>query len=91
MEVKQLNVELNWTHVGQYHAYGDTYRECEIHTPDILEDNEVLLLVQEKHKLPKEEWKVKSQNDIMVYFRGWYTIDKTDYGYKYIGCEPYDD
>ena len=46
--------------------------------------------VHQTVKLPKEEWQ-KGTGDIMVYFTGWYTITKTDYGYKYIGCEPYTD
>lgn len=90
MEAKQLNAEVKWTHSGQYHAYGDTFRECEIHTPDTLEESDILLLVGNGNKLPKEEWK-KHTGDIMIYFTGWYTITKTDYGYKYIGCEPYTD
>jgi hypothetical protein len=90
MEIKQLNAELKWTHCGQKHAYGDTFRECEIHTPDTLEENDILLLVGNGHKLPKAEWQ-KNTDDISIYFGGWYTITKTEYGYKYIGCEPYTD
>lgn len=90
METKQLNVELKWTHAGQYRPYGDTFRECEIHTPDTLEDSTILNLVHNGHKLPKEEWQ-KNTGDAMIYFTGWYTITKTDYGYKYVGCEPYTD
>ena len=90
MEIKQLNAELKWTHCGQKHAYGDTFRECEIHTPDVLEENDILLLVGNGHKLPKAEWQ-KNTDDISIYFGGWYTITKTEYGYKYIGCEPYTD
>lgn len=90
MEIKQLNVELKWTHCGQRHAYGDTFRECEIHTPDVLKENDILLLVGNGHKLPKAEWQ-KNTGDISIYFGGWYTITKTEYGYKYVGCEPYTD
>jgi len=90
MEIKQLNAELKWTHCGQKHAYGDTFRECEIHTPDTLKENDILLLVGNGHKLPKAEWQ-KNTDDISIYFGGWYTITKTEYGYKYIGCEPYTD
>ena len=46
MEVTQVNAVLNWTHVGQYRPYGDTFRECEIHTPDVLEESDILLLVK---------------------------------------------
>ena len=90
MEIKQLNAELKWTHCGQKHAYGDTFRECEIHTPDVLEENDILLLVGNGHKLPKAEWK-ENNDDMSIYFGGWYTITKTEYGYKYVGCEPYTD
>ncbi len=90
MEVKQIHAELKWTHAGQYHPYGDTYRECEIHTNEDIPEKDILLLVKNGSKLPKEEWQ-KGTGDIMVYFTGWYTITKTDYGYKYIGCEPYTD
>lgn len=91
METVQINAELKWTHVGQYHPYGDTFRECEIHTPDTLSEEDILFLVQEIHKLPKQLWEIKSKDDIYVYFTGWYTITKTSYGYKYVGCEPYTD
>ena len=90
METKQLNVELKWTHCGQYHPYGDTFRECEIHTNEDIPEKDILLLVKNGSKLPKEEWQ-KGTGDIGVYFAGWYTITKTNYGYKYIGCEPYTD
>lgn len=90
MEIKQLNCELKWTHAGQYRRYGDTFRECEIHTPDTIDEKDILLLVRNGNKLPKEEWD-KGVGDINTYFRGWYTITKTDYGYKYVGCEPYTD
>jgi hypothetical protein len=90
MKVTQVKAVLNWTHVGQYRPYGDTFRECEIHTPDVLEESDILILVNNGRKLPKEEWK-KQYDDINAYFRGWYTITKTEYGYKYVGCEPYTD
>lgn len=90
MEIKQLNCELKWTHAGQYRPYGDTFRECEIHTPDIIDERDILLLVGNENKLPKEVWSNNAGN-IMTYFKGWYTIEKTSYGYKYVGCEPYTD
>ena len=86
----ETNVELKWTHTGQYRPYGDTFRECEIHTPDVLKEDDILLLVDNRGKLPKKEWEERTLN-MMEYFRGWYTITKTPYGYKYVGCEPYTD
>ena len=90
MKLTKINATLYWTHVGQYRPYGDTFRECEIYTPDTLDKKNILELVHNNGKLPKEEWQ-KGTGDIMVYFTGWYTITKTDYGYKYTGCEPYTD
>ena len=80
---------VKWTHAGQYRPYGDTFRECEIYTDSPLSEEEILSLAKNGSKLPKEEW--KKSNDICIYFTGWYTITKTDYGYKYVGCEPYTD
>ena len=34
--------EVKHVHSGQYHAYGDTFRECEIHTPDTLDEKDIL-------------------------------------------------
>lgn len=48
-------------------------------------------MVSNGSKLPKEEWEKTHLNSACIYFRGWYTIEKTNYGYKYIGCEPYTD
>jgi hypothetical protein len=90
MEVKQLNVELKWVHCGQKHAYGDSHYECEIHTPDVMEEKELLLLVNNGNRLPYEEWRLHTGN-AEVYFRGYYTLEKTTYGYYYHGVYPYDD
>ena len=88
---KQIECTLNWVHSGQYHPYGDTFRECEIHTNEIIDEKDILIMVNNGSKLPKEEWKKNHLNSACIYFRGWYTIEKTNYGYKYIGCEPYTD
>jgi hypothetical protein len=90
MEAKQINAELKWTHCGQKHAYGDSHYECEIHTKEELEEKDILLLVNNGRRLPKEEWQ-KRHGDINEYFRGYYTITKTTYGYFYHGVYPYDD
>lgn len=81
---------LNWIHVGQYRPYGDTYRVCEVHTNEQLSDSDILNLVNEHHKLPKEEFD-KGCSSMAQYFAGWYTVERTEYGYLYTGCEPYDD
>ena len=88
--MKHLNVELKWTHAGQYHPYGGTYRICEIHTPDLIEENDILLLVGNGKKLSKDVFDSKKLT-MLEYFTGYYTIEKTDYGYLYTGVEPYCD
>lgn len=90
MEATQINVECKWGKCGQDHAYGDTHRRCEIHTKQELTNAEILNLVNEHHKLPKEEFD-KGGLTMAQYFCGYYTIEKTTYGYFYHGIEPYDD
>ena len=53
-------------------------------------DDEILDITKEKGRLPYEEWK-KRRNNISDYFKGYYTIEKTNYGYLYHGVYPYDD
>ena len=87
----QPECTLNWVHSGQYRPYGDTFKECEIHTNDSMKEKDLLLLVNNGSKLPKVEWDKHKFNSAAVYFQGWYTLEKTYYGYKYVGCEPYTD
>lgn len=89
METKQINAELNWVHVGQYNAYGDTHRICEITTNEKLDESVILSLVGNGSKLPEDKW--KNAGDATVYFRGYYTLKKTNYGYLYHAVEPYCD
>ena len=53
-------------------------------------DSEILSITKEEGRLPYEEWK-KRRNNINDYFKGYYTIEKTSYGYLYKGVYPYDD
>ena len=84
-----INVELKWTHCGQIHAYGDSHYDCELHTKQELSEKDILRLVGE-NRLPYEEWR-KRMGNMDDYFKGYYTITKTDYGYFYHGVYPYDD
>lgn len=91
MECKQIEAELKWIESGQRHPYGDMFYTCEIHTTQELTDEDILDLTKEKGRLPYEEWKVRGANSFDDYFKGYYTIEKTDYGYLYKGVYPYDD
>jgi hypothetical protein len=93
MEIQiDIHATLNWTHVGQYHAYGDTHRVCEIHTETPISEEILLALVKNGKKLPYEEWKKNTSMPwLCTYFRGYYTLTETPYGYKYEGVEPFTD
>lgn len=88
MVIKQY--KLKWLEHGQRHPYRDSYYTCEIHTEDEMTDSEILSITKEEGRLPYEEWK-KRINNISDYFKGYYTIEKTSYGYLYKGVYPYDD
>lgn len=89
-EIKQYDVQLNWTKCGQLHAYGDTHRVCEIHTKEEIPENDLLLLVKNGSKMEKSKFD-NTMKDMATYFRGYYTLQKTDYGYLYHAVEPYTD
>ena len=82
--------ELKWLERGQRHSYGNSYNTCEIHTESEMTDDEILLITNEEGRLPYEEWR-KRMGNMEDYFKGYYTIEKTNYGYLYKGVYPYDD
>ena len=88
MVIKQY--ELKWIERGQRCYRSNAYYTCEIYTEDEMADDEILFITNEKGRLPYEEWK-KRKNNINDYFKGYYTIEKTSYGYLYKGVYPYDD
>lgn len=93
MEAKQI-------HCGQYKRYGDSFRVWEIKT-DGESKEEVLKYIRENvHKSdlpPSGEWSAnvryggERSNDPAYYFRGCYTLEEIDGGYKYTVKEPYCD
>lgn len=93
MEAKQI-------HCGQYERYGDSFRVWEIKT-DGESKEEVLKYIRENvHKSdlpPSGEWSAnvryggERSNDPAYYFRGCYTLEEIDGGYKYTVKEPYCD
>ena len=82
--------ELKWLERGQRHSYGNSYYTSEIHTESEMTDDEILLITNEEGRLPYEEWR-KRMGNMNDYFKGYYTIEKTNYGYLYKGVYPYDD
>ena len=89
---QQSSIDLKWVYVGQYNPYGDIYRVCELHTKDILDEDTILNLVGDNNKLRKDIFFDRGDQLTMgEFFTGYYTIEKTEYGYKYTGVEPYDD
>lgn len=87
-------------HSGQYRRYGDYYRVWLIQT-DGESEEEVLNYIKKnvfsKDLPPSGEWAADiryggdKSNDAAYYFRGCYTLEKTNEGYKYTVREPYCD
>lgn len=87
-------------HSGQYKRYGDTFRVWKI-TTDGENEEEVLKYIKENvfnKDLPSSgEWSAnirygaEKAHDAAYYFRGCYTLEKLDDGYKYTVREPYCD
>lgn len=96
--IKQIESEL--LHEGQYERYGDTFRVWKI-TTDGENEEEVLKYIKENvfnKDLPSSgEWSVnirygaEKARDAAYYFRGCYSLEKLDDGYKYTVREPYCD
>ena len=86
-----MEVKLNWTHVGQYHPYGDTFRVAEIHCESELSTDEILALVNNGNAPSRKEYDALPNATAADYFRGWYFLERTSYGYKYTKQEPYTD
>lgn len=93
-------MEAKLTHSGQYKRYGDFYKVWEIKT-DGESEEEVLKYIRENvHKAelpPAGEWSANVRyggerwNDLAYYFRGCYSLEQIDGGYKYTFKEPYCD
>lgn len=93
-------MEAKLIHSGQYKRYGDTFRVWEIKT-DGESKEEVLKYIRENvHKSnlpPSGEWSAniryggERHNDPAYYFRGFYTLEAVDGGYKYTVKEPFCD
>ncbi|MGX8702047.1 hypothetical protein [Caproiciproducens sp.] len=88
------------THCGQYKPYGDFFRVWSIET-DCKEKAKVLEYCFGelcKRRVPESgEWhsniRVGGEKDgnANYYFAGYYTLEKTDAGYKFTVCKPWCD
>ncbi len=93
-------IKATQTHCGQYKRYGDFFRVWEIETD---EAEEVILdycftELYKKRVPEKSEWSFAVRDpdgehyyDLGYYFRGYYTLGKTEVGYKFTICEPFAD
>ena len=88
------------THCGQYKRYGDFFRVWDIQTDESEEAVKEYCFTElaKRKDLPtKGEWSHAIRiggerwNDPGYYFRGYYTLSKTDTGYTFKVCEPYCD
>lgn len=91
MQVKQI-------YCGQYKRYGDFFRVWEIKTDEESKEDVLKYIRENVHKveLPSaREWSANIRyggeraNDMAYYFRGYYTLEEIEGGYKYIVTEPY--
>lgn len=96
-----MTIESKQTHCGQYKPYGDFVREWEIAT-DNVNSEEILNYCFKnlyKHRLPEKTEYMKNirygtgekSGDAGYYFAGYYTLFKTESGFKFIVSEPYAD
>lgn len=87
-------------HSGQYKRYGDSYYVWEIETNGESRE-EVLQYIRENvfetDLPPADEWAANVRfggakfNDAAYYFRGCYTLELTDNGYRFTVIIPYCD
>lgn len=87
-------------HCGQYKPYGDMFDVWDIETDcgDKAKVLEYCFSELYKRRVPESaEWYRNIQTggaksgDANYYFAGYCTLEKTDIGYKFTVCEPYDD
>lgn len=88
------------THSGQYKKYGDFFRVWEIET-DMSKEKVLEKCFTElcKKRLPESAEYHKEirygtgshSSDANYYFKGYYTLEEIENGYKFTVCEPYAD
>lgn len=78
-------------HSGQYRRYGDSFYEWDIETDESKEAViDYCLTNLAKINLPSEDVWRKNQrtSDMAYYFRGYYKLKKTEYGYYFTYVRP---
>lgn len=96
-----MNIKVAQTHCGQYKSYGDFFREWNIET-DCQDKDAILDYCFSnlcKRRIPENfEWNRnirygsgEKSGDANYYFAGYYTLSKTDTGFKFVVCEPFAD
>lgn len=91
----KLEDKIVHVHSGQYRRYGDYYRVWDINDPDASPDEILAHFFKDGQPLPNaaefsaKTW--KGGSDPAYYFRGYYKLVKTEYGYRFTICEPYCD
>lgn len=93
-------MEVKLIHCGQYKRYGDFFRVWEIKTDGESPEEVVNYMKENVHKYdlpPSGEWSANIRyggekfDDPAYYFRGCYSLEKIEGGYKYTVREPYCD
>lgn len=96
-----MNFTAEKVHSGQYKPYGDSFYVWDIKTDSNDRDAVLVYCMKElcKRKVPEEsEWlknirygSGEKSDDAGYYFAGYYSLHKTDGGYKFTVCEPFCD
>lgn len=84
---------ITWVHSGQYRPYGDSFYVAEVKTScpsESIVAQALRLIDSSMPRYPKKMWDVITR-DASIYFDGWFTLEKTAYGWKYTECKPYTD
>nr|UWG01221.1 MAG: hypothetical protein [Bacteriophage sp.] len=99
MEVMNMTFNAKQIHRGQYRTFGDFFRVWEIET-DMPKETVIDKCFSElfQKRLPEEkEWRREVRygcghfGDADYFFRGYYSIETIEGGFRFTVCEPYED
>lgn len=97
-----MKITAKQTHCGQYEPYGDFFRVWDIETDGTDKEKVFEYCFTELYhrRVPESaEWHKNIQaggaksgwDNADYYFAGYYTLEKTNTGYKFTVCEPFAD